>query len=902
MSIGGASSPENWITIDGMSVNHPARGPLATPLSMMFLKEIKVINGGYMPEYGRSNAGLIQAFSKSGSTTFQGSFFTSLSPGIMEGTRKIPPHPVQTIEVEHKELSLRDAGVELSGPILRDKLWFYTAYSPSLYRMKLDRYLNRRLYQAGPCPGFEAEGLQCNTEQIDPSTGVAQVQEIPGTRTGSFVDERNHQYIVKLTYAPREQDRLWLAISGVHTSAGGDGTYPAISSLNGTYEALAKQTKSSSTNIMLGWVSSFMNKTLLLDTLLGFSHIRGSELPADGSALGSNEGLAGLSQVHWLRSTGKLGMRKITEFEQSPEIEAACAPVPTYIDPSIDPGTAENPCPIASYIAGGPGFISEEAFNRIQAKISVSRIFQALGMHTVKAGLNIDHTSAELRKAYTGTVMFRESSSGRHFLDHRRYGYLIGPDQPLLLNSLDSQLSSTEIGGFIQDRWIFKDILTLNAGLRYDAQVITGSGGKTAMSLLSQWSPRIGVVYDPGQKGRSRIFANYARYYAAIPLHLAERAFSHEGSIQSVRYASGCNPSTNEGQESAGCTLRGANGNPDYSNAVQIETGGNPNQYWLVRKDGRNLAVDPDISSQSMDEFGAGAEYALFKGGLVGLHYTKRWLGTVIEDMGFDSNASGFLGNPGQGIASRIPAATRDYDALALYGIKTFSDRWLAQASYTLSYARGNYPGLFRPESGQFDPNTTSEFDMRPFLINRTGPLPIDRRHRIRVDGAKDFTVKPWLDIQVGATYRAQSGAPISVLGSHLTYGANEIFFIPRGSYGSTPWIHAFDTHLGMAVRVSNQSRLYIGMDVFNLLNFQAAAAVDQTLTAVPIADVPSEKLTATDLPVKNAKTNQYECPSGAQPGFCDSLVDGEAINPNWNNPTAYQAPRQFRFSARVTF
>ena len=35
------------------------------------------------------------------------------------------------------------------------------------------------------------------------------------------------------------------------------------------------------------------------------------------------------------------------------------------------------------------------------------------------------------------------------------------------------------------------------------------------MKLNNEWSPRIGFVWDPTQQGRSKIFANYGRYYEA---------------------------------------------------------------------------------------------------------------------------------------------------------------------------------------------------------------------------------------------------------------------------------------------------------------------------------------------------------------------------------------------------
>ena len=51
------------------------------------------------------------------------------------------------------------------------------------------------------------------------------------------------------------------------------------------------------------------------------------------------------------------------------------------------------------------------------------------------------------------------------------------------------------------------------------------------MSLNDQFSPRIGVVWDPTQQGRAKIYANYGRYYENIPLDIADRALSTEPQI-----------------------------------------------------------------------------------------------------------------------------------------------------------------------------------------------------------------------------------------------------------------------------------------------------------------------------------------------------------------------------------
>src|SRR6185436_3590725 len=91
VSISGTTSPENQYVIDGLSVNNPAFGILGTQLPVEFVKEVNVITGGYMPEYGRATGGYLDVVTKSGGNELHGSVFSSISPGVLEGARE----PVQ---------------------------------------------------------------------------------------------------------------------------------------------------------------------------------------------------------------------------------------------------------------------------------------------------------------------------------------------------------------------------------------------------------------------------------------------------------------------------------------------------------------------------------------------------------------------------------------------------------------------------------------------------------------------------------------------------------------------------------------------------------------------------------------------------------------------------------------
>ncbi|HZH79104.1 MAG TPA: TonB-dependent receptor, partial [Archangium sp.] len=296
-----------------------------------------------------------------------------------------------------------------------------------------------------------------------------------------------------------------------------------------------------------------------------------------------------------------------------------------------------------------------------------------------------------------------------------------------------------------------------------------------------------------------------------------------------------------------------------------------------------NSPVEPELRPQSSDELVLGGEYEVLPRASVGATYTRRYMNNVIEDMSVNEATNYFIGNPNLGIGSQFPGAVRDYDAVTVYFNKTFSDLWLAQASYTWSYLRGNYSGLYRPDNNQLAPNVTSDFDLISLTENRTGPLPADRTHSLKVFGAREFLFSPTTSLNVGLTYRANSGAPINVVGSHPIYGAGFTYILPRGSGGNLPWVHNVDAHLGLNYKLSGNLTASLTLDSFNLLNFQAVTAVDPNYTFDNIAAV----VGGTTADLENVKNL-----AGAAP----------VINPNYQKPLSYQAPRSVRFGARVSF
>jgi len=222
---------------------------------------------------------------------------------------------------------------------------------------------------------------------------------------------------------------------------------------------------------------------------------------------------------------------------------------------------------------------------------------------------------------------------------------------------------------------------------------------------------------------------------------------------------------------------------------------------------------------------------------------------------------------------------------------------------------RGNYAGLFRPETQQLDPNINSDFDLRSLLANRDGPLPGDRTHQVKLYGARDWIITPEHHITSGVSLKARSGTPTGYLGSHPVYTLDETFILPRGSGIRTPWEFGADLQLGYRFNIDKDKTVSATIDIFNIFNFQAVTQKDNRYTASDVLPVAGGTANADGSVPNVIKSGALPPPAGDDCGAampsaaCQAYyLQPNEVNPNFGRPTFYQAPRVFRFGLRTTF
>lgn len=635
----GAQSPENLYLVDGVSTSDPAFGTNGAQFPIEFVEEANVITGGYQAEYGRATGGVLNVVTKSGSNEFHGSVWGNWTPGALTGVSPVIENTSSAITTQTRLWNTVDFGAEVGGPILKDKLWFFVGFAPSFNRTRTTRELQ----------AFTTDDAG---NDITPA--------VPGSTQNRFTDTRAFSYIGKLTFLINSDNNLSLSVVGSPSSATVPFSFSEKRSTANGWRGGSITTNDTST-VSLRYQGGFLDKHLLLDASVGWFRLRSAAMPDDGSGFSNVAGdgtAAGTPAVIYRRTNP----RPISQFETlTAEGLALC------VNAATCPATGNG----ATYTIGGFGFMQDATLDRIQGRASVTFLMQALGHHIWKAGLDIEHLRYDLKKAYSGGVLLREhSTQAGRFDDYRQYGYFTSPDEATRQSTILSTPTSNSIGAYLQDSWSVMDLVTLNLGLRYENQQLISGDGSLGMTLNNMLSPRLGVIYDFTQQGRSKLFANYSRYYEALPIDIADRALTGENQYQFQHAAKGnrtaADPRTNPGCDPLADIAQTLNEcqDPRNTRSVNALNGGDydPNAAGLQTGAGKT-PVDANLQPQSSDEILVGGEYEIISDGRLGASYTRRWMNYVIEDMSVDEASTYFIGNPGYGLASAFPKAVRDYDA-----------------------------------------------------------------------------------------------------------------------------------------------------------------------------------------------------------------------------------------------
>lgn len=547
-----------------------------------------------------------------------------------------------------------------------------------------------------------------------------------------------------------------------------------------------------------------------------------------------------------------------------------------HIDTTVTPNVTD----------GGFGFFADEKYQRTVEKVDISKF---LGAHELKLGGDYEDLKGTLQnyqggagqRIYkfatgAGQVYYRH----RYYVDDTRPGFnRSDPNTWIIALPQVTDPHTKNTSAYLQDSWKMMPNLTLNLGVRWEDQKVFGRGGAEAFEINNNWAPRLGVIWDVANNGRSKAYANFGRFYESIPMDINIRAFG--GELVCFCYNSSADP---------------ANIKPDPAA---------PKRSSLLG--GSTEPVDPNLKGQHIDEYLAGYDYELTSNFAIGVKGTYRKLAGVIEDMLIGTTGEYLIANPGSGIGSEAgfyeggtvttPKPTRTYKGFEVHATKHYSNHTQFFASYVWSRMEGNYDGTFQNSTGQLDPNINSAFDYADFIINNKGLLSSDRTHQLKFYGSYTFDAGMVNGLTLGLAAHYYSGTPLTAFGYSGAYSNWEYYLTPRGALGRNPADYEADFHASYPIPLG-KSRVELIADVFNALNLQRKTALDNRY---------------------NLASNYDQCIGFVNPAQCTAdggiaavagtVNPATTIDPSKSpNPTflkggtQFTNPRAFRFGVKVVF
>ncbi len=225
------------------------------------------------------------------------------------------------------------------------------------------------------------------------------------------------------------------------------------------------------------------------------------------NAISRGSSLQNRDQTVAVNDVATLSERTINEARLQFTRSRLAAPVNDLIGPAI------NVSGIASIgtATGSPTGRSTD-LTELSENISTVR-----GSHAFKAGVNWLYNREDILfpGALQGVYSFSSIANlqaGRYINFQQAFG---APGQ---------FQTNPNFGLFVQDEWRPHPKLTINAGLRYDLQMLADP----VKTDKRNFSPRIGVSYTPGDR-KTVIRVSYGLYYDRLPLRALSNALQRDG-------------------------------------------------------------------------------------------------------------------------------------------------------------------------------------------------------------------------------------------------------------------------------------------------------------------------------------------------------------------------------------
>lgn len=467
----GSTSAENAYYIDGINTTGIELGQEGKTLNNEFIQEVQVKTAGYGAEYGGAVGGLVNVITKSGGNSFKGDVFGYYDDiqDSLKGEAAVGPI---TGDSHVKEFTRTDAGIDLGGYLIKDKLWFFAAYN------RVD-----------------------NEDQIEVIDDFGDL--IPGAPfTGDVYKdtEESDLWAVKLTWAASPSHSFYFSGFGDPTTREG----PGNRSLASTPLHFLGVDESGATDLAANY-DGVVTNSFIVNARVS-SHEESYTLDGPGADVPGYIDFTdpfGDGSLPW----GFGGFESGFGFYQNqPELKR------------------ENYNVDLSYFVDDFGGSHE-----FKAGYAFEDITGQNDNHNGGTGQRIYRFNCVQSDT-------RDCQGSPYYYRHRFFvaTNTLDPETLTLSDVLDPLsvgIKTENDAIYLQDTWKPLSNLTINAGVRWETQQLFNAFGEVSGDIDDNVAPRLGFVWDPTQSGKAKIFGHWGRFYEVIPMDIVIRSFGGEISI-----------------------------------------------------------------------------------------------------------------------------------------------------------------------------------------------------------------------------------------------------------------------------------------------------------------------------------------------------------------------------------
>jgi hypothetical protein len=542
ISVSGQRQRSNAVNVDGTDGVDNSTNSIRSTVPLEAVQEFQVLTGNYNAEYGRATGGVINVVSRSGSNKFHGDIFGFYRDNAFDAT-----NPFST--TADPAFTRTRYGLTLGGPIKKDKTYYFLAWEGTRRNETGFTSIGQNNFglvpfDLTPCgvPGVTAQLTSAQSSFASANLGPigCTYAEVGGIASNTALHGNA---------GPLAGNAPNFVITG---GAAIPGSFMNLASLPGNYPISEK------TDIV----------SVRLDHKINDAHslsFRFSGTPSYVSGIQVN----GQNQVLGQNSFSRTSTQDFTDLDltaahlwnisptQLNEARFQYAHRRLGYDPSRmgdttgDTDTLPDGQSVAINIPGF-AFFGREPFSFVHRTEDryqfVDNYTWTHGKHTMKMGVDVNHLpiSANFTLNFGGLYNFGSIAatsilpapfaSAPSFNPIQAYG--LGLPQVFVQgigNPHDSFANNT-VGMYWQDTWRAMPRLTVNFGLRYDAEFTPEFKAVNALSQTAQnklgitqgiprdldnIAPRIGLAWDPWGDGKTVVRAGWGIFYDHPLLGLA---------------------------------------------------------------------------------------------------------------------------------------------------------------------------------------------------------------------------------------------------------------------------------------------------------------------------------------------------------------------------------------------